>query len=223
MIRNWKICIAERWFGSTAIVARPNAPPSRQQARPGPARQQRELGRRHPHPEHQREHDDAGALAERNQSLPGDFPSDQGQPGDRRHEQLAGEVVLPVLHDRDHARRRGLEQGCGEHPGERERHRAHAGDPPHGGLQDGAQAADQQDGKRQVDRQPGTVAQQLGHVALGDGQQPGQLPAQASHERASHCRASHWRTGRHGAGPSTGLHAHDPPGSRAAARSSRTR
>ena len=37
MIRNWKICIAERWFGSTAIVARPNAPPSRQQARHGPS------------------------------------------------------------------------------------------------------------------------------------------------------------------------------------------
>src|ERR1700728_337974 len=37
MIRNWKICMAERWFGSAAIVASPNAPPSRQQARHGPA------------------------------------------------------------------------------------------------------------------------------------------------------------------------------------------
>src|ERR1700683_1073462 len=35
MIRNWKICMAERWFGRVAMVASPNAPPSRQQARPG--------------------------------------------------------------------------------------------------------------------------------------------------------------------------------------------
>ena len=35
MIKNWKICIAERWLGSAAIVASPNAPPSRQQARAG--------------------------------------------------------------------------------------------------------------------------------------------------------------------------------------------
>ena len=112
---------------------------------------------------------------QRDQGLAGHLPGDQGQPGDRGHEQLAGEVVLPVLDDRDHARRRGLEQAGREHPGERERHRVQAGDPADGGLQDRAQAADEQDRERQVDRQPGTVAQQLDHVALGDDQQRGQL------------------------------------------------
>ena len=100
------------------------------------------------------------------------LPGDQREPGHRRHEQLAGEVVLPVLDDRDHASRGGLEQAGREHPGEREGHRVKTRDPAHGGLQDAAQAADEQDGKRQVDREPRAVAQQFDHVALGDDRHP---------------------------------------------------
>ena len=50
--------------------------------------------------------------------------------------------------------------------------------PADGGLQDAAQATDEQDGKRQVDREPRAVAEQLDHVALGDDEQPGQFAGQ---------------------------------------------
>ena len=85
----------------------------------------------------------------------------QRKPRDRGHEQRAGEVVLPVLGDRDHARGGGLEQGGGQHSSEREGDRGHPGHLPDRRLEHAAEPCYQQDREGQVHRQPGPVPSSL--------------------------------------------------------------
>src|SRR5258708_12374191 len=144
MIRNWKICMAERWFGSTAIVASPNAPPSRQQARAGasrPASCPAEI--RTPNatanPMMQAPWQSATRVS------PATFPATRVSRETGVTKSSREKVVLPVLDDRDHPRGHGLEQAGREHAGERHPHRIHPRDPSPPRLQDRAQAADEQD------------------------------------------------------------------------------
>src|SRR5580700_8611009 len=108
MIRNWKICMAERWLGSAAMVASPNAPPSRQQARPGGSSAASCPGVIRT-PNASANATTAAPWASATMVSPATFPITRAsrETGD---EQLTGEVVLPVLDDRDHARCGRLEQ-----------------------------------------------------------------------------------------------------------------
>ena len=170
MIRNWNTSIADRWLGSEAMVTSPKAPPSRQQARQG-----RSSAASRP-PVIRTPIAAANATTQppwksATRASPKIFPATSVSRLTGATNSVREKSVLPVLGDRDHARGGGLEQGGGQHSGEREGDRGHAGHLSHRWLQHAAEPCHQQDREGQVHREPGPVPQQLDEVTLGDGQQ----------------------------------------------------